>query len=206
MIALDLQAKRFGAEVVLGPMRLEVAAGEVLGVAGPSGVGKSALLRILAGLDRDFEGRLSASPRRPMVFQSPTLMPWRRVLANVTIPTGATAAAARALLERVGLRGLEDHYPGQISLGQARRVALARAFAARPEVLILDEPFASLDAERIGDLLALTAALISELRPAVILASHSAAELEALSTRRVRLEGRPARLIEDQRARVRAGS
>lgn len=206
MIALDLQAKRFGAEVVLGPMRLEVAAGEVLGVAGPSGVGKSTLLRILAGLDRDFEGRLSAPPRRAMVFQSPTLMPWRRVLANVTIPTGATAAAARALLERVGLRGLEDHYPGQISLGQARRVALARAFAARPEVLILDEPFASLDAERIGDLLALTAALISELRPAVILASHSAAELEALSTRRVRLEGRPARLIEDQRARVRAGS
>lgn len=206
MIALDLQAKRFGAEVVLGPMRLEVAAGEVLGVAGPSGVGKSTLLRILAGLDRDFEGRLSAQPRRAMVFQSPTLMPWRRVLANVTIPTGATEAAARALLERVGLRGLEDHYPGQISLGQARRVALARAFAARPEVLILDEPFASLDAERIGDLLALTAALIAELRPAVVLASHSAAELEALSTRRARLEGRPARLIEDQRARVRAGS
>jgi NitT/TauT family transport system ATP-binding protein len=136
MIALDLQAKRFGAEVVLGPMRLEVAAGEVLGVAGPSGVGKSTLLRILAGLDRDFEGRLSAPPRRAMVFQSPTLMPWRRVLANVTIPTGATAAAARALLERVGLRGLEDHYPGQISLGQARRVALARAFAAPARAMV----------------------------------------------------------------------
>lgn len=206
MIALDLTAKSFGATQVLGPMRLRVEPGEVLGISGPSGAGKSTLLRILAGIDRRFEGRLEAPGRRAMVFQSPTLMPWRRVIDNVTIPTGATTTEAAEMLARVGLAGLERRWPGQLSLGQARRVGIARAFVGRPELLILDEPFASLDAERIEDLLALTAALIAETRPAVVLASHAEHELATLATRRARLDGRPARLIEDQRERVRAGS
>jgi NitT/TauT family transport system ATP-binding protein len=94
-------------------------------------------------------------------------------------------------------------------LGQARRVGLARAFAARPEVLILDEPFVSLDAERVEELLDLTAALIAETRPAVVLASHAAPELDRLSTRRARLSGQPSRLYElspPLGGRVRAGS
>ena len=206
MIALDLTAKSFGATQVLGPMRLRVEPGEVLGISGPSGAGKSTLLRILAGIDRRFEGGLEAPGRRAMVFQSPTLMPWRRVIDNVTIPTGATTAEAAEMLARVGLAGLERRWPGQLSLGQARRVGIARAFVGRPELLILDEPFASLDAERIEDLLTLTATLIAETRPAVVLASHAEHELATLSPRRARLDGRPARLIEDQRERVRAGS
>lgn len=195
MIRLDLRSKAFGAARVLGPMVLDVAPGEVLGVSGPSGAGKSTLLRILAGIDARFDGDLDSGQRRAMVFQSPTLMPWRCVQDNVTIPTGATEADARAMLSRVGLAGMEQMWPAQLSLGQARRVGIARAFVGRPEVLILDEPFASLDAERIEDLLELTATLIDEFRPAVVLASHSEQELAALSTRRVRLEGRPARLI-----------
>lgn len=206
MIALDLTAKSFGATQVLGPMRLRVEPGEVLGISGPSGAGKSTLLRILAGIDRRFEGVLDAPGRRAMVFQSPTLMPWRRVIDNVTIPTAASPAEAAEMLARVGLAGLERRWPGQLSLGQARRVGIARAFVGRPDLLILDEPFASLDAERIEDLLALTAALIAETRPAVVLASHAEHELAMLATRRARLDGRPARLIEDQRERVRAGS
>lgn len=205
MIALDLRQKRFGSTVILGPMRVEVAAGEVLGISGASGAGKSTLLRILAGVDRRFDGRLTSADRRAMVFQSPTLMPWRRVIDNITLPTGVAPETARAMLDRVGLGGMEAYWPGQLSLGQARRVGIARAFAGRPQVLILDEPFASLDADRIGELLALTAGLIAETKPAVVLASHSEAELEALSTRRAHLEGLPARLL-DQRARVRAGS
>lgn len=206
MIALDLTAKSFGATQVLGAMRLRVEPGEVLGISGPSGAGKSTLLRILAGIDRRFEGVLDAPGRRAMVFQSPTLMPWRRVIDNVTIPTAASPAEAAEMLARVGLAGLERRWPGQLSLGQARRVGIARAFVGRPDLLILDEPFASLDAERIEDLLALTAALIAETRPAVVLASHAEHELAMLATRRARLDGRPARLIEDQRERVRAGS
>lgn len=206
MISLDLTAKIFGATQVLGRVRLRVEPGEVLGISGPSGAGKSTLLRILAGIDRRFEGVLDAPGRRAMVFQSPTLMPWRRVIDNVTIPTGASPAAAAEMLARVGLAGLERRWPGQLSLGQARRVGIARAFVGRPDLLILDEPFASLDAERIEDLLALTATLIAETRPAVVLASHAEHELAMLATRRARLDGRPARLIEDQRERVRAGS
>ena len=195
MIALDLTEKRFGTQPVLGPMHLSVAPGEVVGIAGASGAGKTTLLSILAGLDGRFSGRLEVAGRRAMVFQSPTLMPWRRVIDNVTIPTGATTAEAAEMLARVGLAGLERRWPGQLSLGQARRVGIARAFVGRPELLILDEPFASLDAERLEGLLALTAELIAEIRPAVVLASHAEAELARLATRRARLEGRPARLV-----------
>lgn len=196
MISLDLTAKRFGAETILGAISLRLDRGEVLGIEGPSGVGKSTLLRILAGLDRHFDGQLDAAGRRAIVFQSPTLMPWRTVLENVAIPSGCTPEAARGWLARVGLVGLDDHFPGQISLGQARRVGLARAFAAHPDLLILDEPFVSLDAERVEDLLDLTADLIAEARPAVVMASHAAAELARLATRRARLTGRPAVLSE----------
>jgi len=208
MIALDLTDKRFGSQQVLGPMQIRVSPGEVLGISGASGVGKSTLLNILAGLDQRFEGRLDAPGRRAMVFQSPTLMPWRTVCANITIPTGCTEAEAELMLDRVGLDGQGAKWPGQLSLGQARRVGLARAFVGRPEVLILDEPFASLDAERIEDLLELTRDLIAETQAAVVLASHAEIELAALSTRRARLEGRPARLVLDgqEPARVRAGS
>lgn len=198
MIRLDLHEKRFGQTVILGPMRLQVAPGEVLGISGASGAGKSTLLRILAGVDTRFDGRLEASPCRAMVFQSPTLLPWRRVIDNITLPTGVDMATARASLARVGLADMEQHWPGQLSLGQARRVGIARAFAGRPEVLVLDEPFASLDAGRIADLLELTGALIAETRPAVVLASHAEAELAALSTRRAHLSGRPAVLSESR--------
>jgi NitT/TauT family transport system ATP-binding protein len=194
VIALNLIEKRFGGTVVLGDLSLRVEPGEVLGIEGPSGSGKSTLLRILAGIDTAFRGRLQAPERRAVVFQEPTLMPWRSVIRNLTIPTGVSESEARDWLARVGLAGFESHWPGQLSLGQARRVGLARAFAARPQVLVLDEPFVSLDAERVEDLLDLTAALIAETRPAVVLASHSAPELDRLATRRVRLVGRPARL------------
>jgi NitT/TauT family transport system ATP-binding protein len=196
MIALDLLAKAHGAVPVLGALSLQVAPGEVLGISGASGAGKTTLLRILAGLDSRFDGQISLPARRAIVFQSPTLMPWRSALDNVAIPTSCTPAEARAMLARVGLQGLEDRFPGQLSLGQARRVAIARAFVGRPEALILDEPFASLDAERIDDLIALTAALIAETGAAVVLASHSAHELATLAHRQLRLEGRPARLVQ----------
>ncbi|MAQ35944.1 ABC transporter ATP-binding protein [Thioclava sediminum] len=203
MIRLELTEKSFSGIPVLGPMKLDVARGEVLGLSGASGAGKTTLLRLLAGLDHRFEGSLKVEGRRAMVFQNPTLMPWRRVIDNVTLPTSATETQARAMLDRVGLAGLEDHWPGQISVGQARRVGLARAFVMRPDVLLMDEPFASLDDARVEGLLELTAGLIAETHAAVVIASHAAGELDALATRFARVEGRPARLVQE---RVRAGS
>ncbi len=195
MIRAEIKAKSFGATPVLGPISLEVARGEVLAIEGPSGVGKSTLLRILAGLDRDFEGSVSTRGRLSMVFQEPRLMPWRNVSDNIRLTTRAPETAISEMLARVGLAGLEGAYPRALSLGQARRVALARAFVMPPDILILDEPFASLDPDRVTDLLALTARLIGSHGPATVFVTHNPAEACRLAHRRSELTGQPARLI-----------
>ncbi|MGD8622901.1 MAG: ABC transporter ATP-binding protein [Anaerolineae bacterium] len=142
-------------------VKIAVAHGEFVAIVGPSGCGKSTLLRILGGLltptegDVYLEGERLATPRRRVayVFQNINLMPWRTVLRNVTLPLEvaripATEAAQRAqnLLLLVGLEGFEGAYPRQLSGGMAQRVAIARALVAEPDVLLLDEPFGSLDA------------------------------------------------------------
>jgi len=182
-----IRRKAFGAHVVLSDLAFAVAPGETLAVVGPSGVGKSTLLRILAGLDRAFEGAVRAPERLAMVFQEPTLLPWRTACANLTVATGVDAAAARDGLAAVGLAGKGGLFPRQLSLGQQRRLALARAFVTRPELLLLDEPFVSLDAALAEEMLALTERLIAETRPATVFVTHSPAEADRLATRVLRL-------------------
>jgi NitT/TauT family transport system ATP-binding protein len=182
-----IRRKAFGAHVVLSDLAFAVAPGETLAVVGPSGVGKSTLLRILAGLDRAFEGAVRAPERLAMVFQEPTLLPWRTACANLTVATGVDAAAARDGLAAVGLAGKGGLFPRQLSLGQQRRLALARAFVTRPDLLLLDEPFVSLDPALAEEMLALTERLIAETRPATVFVTHSAAEAERLATRVLRL-------------------
>ena len=133
---------------VLAGINFTLGASEVGVIIGPSGCGKSTMLRILAGLDHDFQGRVSrpADARLGMVFQEPRLLPWRSVEENVRLAAPlideATLAALFTVLE---LNAHRSHFPGELSLGLARRVALARAFAVDPDFLILDEPLASLD-------------------------------------------------------------
>jgi NitT/TauT family transport system ATP-binding protein len=182
-----IRRKAYGAHVVLRDLAFAVAPGEVLAVVGPSGVGKSTLLRILAGLDLAFEGVVRAPERLAMVFQEPTLLPWRSACANLTVTTGATAAEVQAGLAAVGLAGKGGLFPRQLSLGQQRRLALARAFVTRPELLLLDEPFVSLDAALAEEMLALTERLIAETRPATVFVTHSPAEADRLATRVLRL-------------------
>lgn len=192
-IAVRIAAKRFGATPVLRDIAFDVTAGEVVAVLGPSGIGKSTLLRIVAGIDRDFEGSVARPERLTMVFQEPMLLPWRSAAENLTlVHPGLTPAGARAALDRVGIADKADLFPRQLSLGQQRRVALARAFAGRPEALILDEPFASLDPERAEEMLALTAELIAEARPATLFVTHAEAEARRLGGRILRLAGQPA--------------
>jgi NitT/TauT family transport system ATP-binding protein len=150
-----------GALLALDGVSLSIGQGEFVAIVGPSGCGKSTLLRIIGGLLVPSEGSVRldgsplSSPRRQVgyVFQKINLMPWRTVLRNVTLPleiagrpAAQAAERARELLLLVGLSGFEDAYPRQLSGGMAQRVAIARALVGDPEVLLLDEPFGSLDA------------------------------------------------------------
>lgn len=189
---LDLAGKSFAGRPILGALRLSVERGQRLAILGPSGIGKSTLLRILAGLDRDFQGRLDGGEKLAAVFQEPTLLPWRRAVANVTLPTGCDDAKAGALMAEVGLAGHEDKFPRQLSLGQQRRLALARAFAASPDILLMDEPFASLDPDTAERMIDLTARLLDRSGAGLVLVTHDAAEPSRLGAVPVRLSGSPA--------------
>lgn len=202
MLSLALDSLAFDGPPVLGPVSLRIGAGEALALMGPSGIGKSTLLRLAAGLPvaADVERlRLSRPARIGMAFQEPTLLPWRTAAENIRIPTGAEPAphlAAVGLADKAALR------PGALSLGQRRRLALARAFAADPELLLLDEPFASLDEATAAEMTALTARLIAA-RPAmaVLLVTHSPEEAATLATRTAILSGAPARIIAETTSR-----
>nr|WP_143514498.1 ABC transporter ATP-binding protein [Primorskyibacter flagellatus] len=196
VIRADIISKFFGKQQVLGSIEFAISPGETVALVGPSGIGKSTILRIMAGIDTQFEGTVTRPDNMAIVFQEPTLLPWRSALDNLLIPRPSLGReAARAAMDRVALSGREDAFPGQLSLGQQRRLALARAFAGSPEFLLMDEPFVSLDAETAEQMLSLTEALIAEAKPATLFVTHARSEADRLATRILELSGTPARLL-----------
>ena len=193
-MGIDIRAKSFSGRPVLGPIRLSLAQGQRVAILGPSGIGKTTFLRIVAGLDADFDGTVSPEGRTTVVFQEPTLLPWRTALENITLPAGVTPEVARKLMAEVGLGGKEVLYPRQLSLGQQRRLALARAFAPSPTTLLMDEPFASLDAETAGRMLDLTAELLDRAGVSLIFVTHDPTEAARLKAEPLTLSGSPATL------------
>ena len=185
---------------VIAGVAFALNAGELGAFVGPSGCGKSTMLRILAGLDPDFQGRVSrpADARIGMVFQEPRLLPWRSVEENVRLAAPlADDAKLSALFEILELKAHRNHFPGELSLGLARRVALARAFAVEPDFLILDEPLASLDdalAARLRDQIAL---LVDRLTVLTLLVTHNIDDAVRLGDRLFLLSPRPARVLAD---------
>ena len=197
---------------VLDDISLRVKQGEFLCIVGPSGCGKTSLLRILGGLLRPNEGsvRLSGSPLLSpsrnvgFVFQKANLMPWRTVLQNVTLPLeieglefNEAARRASELLDLVGLRDYEQAYPKELSGGMQQRVTIARALALNPTVLLMDEPFGSLDAlnrERMNmELLRIW----ETKRKTIVLVTHSVQEAVLLSDRVLVMNSRPGRIVEE---------
>ena len=183
---------------MLDGLALTLRKGDVGALVGPSGCGKTTLLRIIAGLDPDYEGTLILPDhgRLGMVFQEPRLLPWRTVEQNVRLAApAATEANLNGLFLALGLSGHRDHYPGELSLGLARRVALARAFAVEPDLLLLDEPFVSLDdalAARLRDELA---ELVTRRPVTTLLVTHDVDEAIGLADRLFLLSASPARVL-----------
>ena len=193
---------RDGALAVLQGIDLEAAPGEFVAVLGPSGCGKSSLLRLVAGLDTPSSGEIriggrtvtDCDPRCGVVFQEPRLLPWRTVSQNIALGARGVrdAETPASILERVGLAGNERSWPHQLSGGMAQRVALARALVRKPAVLLLDEPFAALDAYtrlQMGDLLRDTCRDRSR---TVLFVTHDVDEALRLADRIVLLGGKPA--------------
>ena len=195
---------------VLADLRLSLPFGAVGALVGPSGCGKTTLLRLVAGLDRDYDGeiRLPAHGRLGMVFQEPRLLPWRTVIDNLRIAAPeAHDDVIAALLDDLGLAEHAAHFPRQLSLGLARRVALARALAVDPDLLLLDEPLVSLDAARARELREKIAALIEARRITTLIVTHDLREAIALADKIFLLSPRPAHVvatlaIETPRARL----
>ena len=220
-VDLDRVSLRYGEDadgtLALHRATLHVGDGEFVAVVGPSGCGKSTLMKVVTGLWPPTAGAVIVSGREVsaplsiagMAFQNPTLLPWRTALANVMLPLeivephcsrlkrerAAYLAKARDLLALVGLRGFEDHFPWQLSGGMQQRTSLCRALIHDPSLLMLDEPFASLDMFTREELWLALQDLWLVRRPTVILVTHDLREAVFLADRVLVMSARPGRII-----------
>jgi len=210
-LAVRNLSKWFGDLEALRDIGVDIERGGFVSVVGPSGCGKTTFLRIVAGLEPAsggevlIDGRVVTRPGgdRGFVFQSDSLLPWRTVLANALIGPEVAGRAGEAerrrtldLLKLVGLDGFEDYYPRQLSGGMRQRVNLARALAIDPDILLMDEPFASLDAQTREIMQTELLRIWEQGRKTVLFVTHQIDEAVFLSDRVVVFARRPGRLQE----------
>ena len=204
-VALARKAYRSaeGEHVALAELAFTIPVGEFTCILGPSGCGKTTLLSLIAGLDDDYEGRITRRDqggRLGVVFQTPRLMPWLSVRDNVrlALPTSAAETGrAEAILREMELGAFLDAFPNRLSGGQQRRVALARAFVNDPDLLLLDEPFQSLDAPTAQQLRDLLVAMCMRRRPTILFVTHDLREALSLADRVLFLSRSPGRVTLD---------
>ena len=190
----------------LEELSLQLAAGELVALVGPSGCGKTTLLNIIAGLDHDYRGEVRLTARADglparvgYVFQEPRLLPWRTVRQNISLvlPPHGAEAVVDDMLRAVGLAGAQDLYPPQLSGGMSRRIAIARAFAIEPDLLLMDEPFVSLDHDSVEQLHELLLRLWQARATTVLFVTHDLREALMLADRLVLLSAGPGHVVGD---------
>ncbi|WP_417227759.1 ABC transporter ATP-binding protein [Amphritea sp.] len=212
MVSLDISLLgkfyRNSPDQVLDAVSFKLSCGEFVALLGPSGTGKSTLLNMIAGLEPSAPGeiKLNGCPLQDKpdcklgyIFQQPRLMPWLTVAENLRlVQPDADAAAIESMLAKVGLAGKSACYPKHLSGGMQRRVSIARAFLTQPDLLLLDEPFASLDAPNADKLRRLLYALWVEQKPTVLFVTHDLNEAIQLADRIIFLSSAPGRVILDK--------
>lgn len=196
------------AQLVLRNIAIDIEPRSFVVITGPSGCGKSTLLNIIAGLDVDYDGEIvlgGPDTRVGYVFQSPRLLPWRTVYENIALalPDGDPRhARIEDMLRQVGLDGFSSQYPERLSLGMQRRAALARGFITEPDVLLMDEPFVSLDDPTAQGLRELLIGLWNRRPTTVIFITHDRSEAVMLGTRVLRMSGPNATISQDETVRL----
>jgi ABC-type nitrate/sulfonate/bicarbonate transport system ATPase subunit len=209
--------RRFETTLALQATDLDVAENDFITILGPSGCGKSTLLRIVAGLDRQTAGEVLLEGQRidgpgadrGMVFQSYTLFPWLTVRENVCfglvergLPRARQLEIAGAFLNKVGLRGFENHFPKQLSGGMQQRVAIARALANGPRMLLMDEPFGALDHQTRELMQELLLGIWEQERKTVLFVTHDIDEAVFMGSRVVVMSARPGRIKLDRKVEL----
>ena len=197
-LSVKLIRKSFGARVIARDICFEVNAGEVVAILGASGCGKTTLLRIIAGLERDYQGEVVIDKNNNahrngvvgVVYQEPRLMPWLTVEENIAFAQAASDkgykkpnASIDGLLQEVLLEDARQYWPKQLSGGMAQRVSIARALVRAPDVLLMDEPFSSLDVITRRSLYALTRAVTARHQTATVIVTHDPDEAVQLADR-----------------------
>lgn len=197
---------------VLDKVSLSVEKGEIIALLGPSGCGKSTLLNIAAGFEKPDQGLAlflgdpirSPSPDRGVVFQSSVLMPWLTVKENIAfglklkkLERNSIDVKCENIIQLVGLNGFEHYYPHRLSGGMQQRVALARALVLEPRMLLLDEPFAALDAQTRMAMQELLLAIVKKLNPTVLFVTHDVEEALLLSDRVFIMSKLPGRIMRE---------
>ncbi len=208
-VRVEYRGRAHSETLALDRTSLRIAAGEFICIVGPSGCGKTTLLHCLDGLQRPTGGRIlldgrpinAPGPDRAMVFQSASLLPWRTVLRNVTYGLEMQGVAlrdaltrARSMIDLVGLGGFEGRHPGELSGGMQQRVNLARALVIDPEVILLDEPFAALDAQTRETMQTELLRVWDATKKTAVFITHQISEAVYLADRVVVMSPRPGRV------------
>ena len=206
-----------GGTLALDLFDLDILPSEIVSIVGPTGCGKSTVLNILAGFERSTQGYVTVAGKRVdapgadrgVVFQQPSLFPWLSVRANVVLGAKCRGAArdeyeprALRLLEEVGLKGFENHFPYQLSGGMQQRVQIARALLTEPDILLMDEPFGALDYQTRLLMQKLLLRLWAHFKPTILFITHDVGEALFISDRVIAMTRRPGRVKREVRVRA----